>query len=270
MNKLEALKKLRDELNVEIYGLENLNCDTPNVFIANHNCLKDIFYLPMSLPMETVSLISSRLIYKHDKKRQQMVEKYLYAMPIEAHGGPNYSQICLNRVQNILKNNISLSIFPEGAYVEKNIIYRGRTGASRIVYSSRDNGIAINLVPVALDIDISDLDNYDLIPNDMVRITIMEPINYEQAYYDYVHSTTIEEKRDNLHRPIDEGMIKIAQVLGREYVNDYIELRPKNNVIFPNDEIVPTEQAQKDDLILSYDSSLLEREKMLVKTLCIK
>ena len=65
-------------------------------------------------------------------------------------------------------------------------------------------------------------------------------------------------------------MIKIAQGLGREYVNDYIELRPKNNVIFPNGETVPTEQAQKDDLILSYDSSLLEREKMLVKTLCIK
>ena len=103
MNKLEALKKLRDELNVEINGLENLNSDSPNVFIANHNCLKDIFYLPMSLPMETVSLISSRLIYKPDKKRQEMVEKYLYAMPIEAHGGSRYSEICLSRVQNILR-----------------------------------------------------------------------------------------------------------------------------------------------------------------------
>lgn len=270
MNKLEALKKLRDELNVEINGLENLNSDSPNVFIANHNCLKDIFYLPMSLPMETVSLISSRLIYKPDKKRQEMVEKYLYAMPIEAHGGSRYSEICLSRVQNILKNNISLSIFPEGAYVEENIIYRERTGASRIVYSSRDNGIAVNLVPVALDININDLDNYDLIPDDMIKITIMEPINYEQAYYDYINSTTIEEKRYNLHRPIDEGMSKIAKVLGRKYVNDYIILRPKNNVIFPNGEVVSTDQAQKDEFTSFYDNSLLEREKMLVNTLRIK
>lgn len=270
MNKLEELKRLRNYLNIEINGLDNLQNNIPTLIIANHNCLKDIFYLPMALPMESVSLISARLVYKPDKKRQEMVEKYLYAMPIEAHGGSRYSQMCLNHAQKFLKNNISLSIFPEGAYVEENIIYRGRTGASRIVYSSRDNGIDVNLVPVAIDININNMDDYDLTPEDMVRITIMEPINYEQSYYNYLYSTTIEEKNYNLHKPIDEGMIKIAQVLGREYVNEYIKLRPKNNVIFPNGETVPTEQAQNDDLILSYDRALAEREKILVKTLHIK
>lgn len=267
MSKLDILRKLRDELNVEIQGLENVNRDRPNVFIANHNCLKDIFYLPMSLPMESINLISARLLYKRDQKRQAMVNKYLYAMPIEAHGGPLYSQICLNRVQNILKNNISLSIFPEGAYVEENVIYRGRTGASRIVYNSRTNGTNVALVPVALDININDLDDYALISDDMVKVTVLEPIDYEQAYYDYQNSSTNKEKNINLHKPIDEAMIKIAQTLGREYVNEYIQLRPKNNVIFPNGETIPTEQAQTHDLILSYDQGLIEREKLLVKSL---
>ncbi len=270
MNKLAELKKLRDTLNVEINGLENLDRNSSNLFIANHNCLKDIFYLPMVLPMESVSLISARLLYKRDEKRQAMVNKYLYAMPIEAHGGPHYSQMCLDHAQNLLQNNISLSIFPEGAYVEENVIYRGRTGASRIVYFSRNNGTHVNLVPVAIDINIDNLDDYDLIPEDMVQITILEPIDYEQAYYNYQYSLTNEDKNVNLHKPIDEAMAKIAKILGREYVNDYIKLRPKNNVIFPNGETILTEQAQRKDLMLCYDNALAEREKMLVRTLNYK
>ena len=144
--KLEELKELRDQLNISINGLNNYQVGEPNLIICNHNCLMDIFYLPSVLPEETVSLVSARLMYKKDPERKKMVNRYLNAMPIEAHGGRLYSSLCLKYATELLCNNISLNIFPEGAYVPENIIYRGRTGASRILFYARKNGIKPNLI----------------------------------------------------------------------------------------------------------------------------
>lgn len=87
--KIEELKKLRNSINLEVNGNPEIIKESPTIVITNHNCLKDIFYLPISLSEEDkiISLISSRLIYKRDIKRQEVVNKYLYSMPIEAHGG---------------------------------------------------------------------------------------------------------------------------------------------------------------------------------------
>ncbi len=87
MNKLEELKKLREQVNLSVINLDNYPKNQINVLVSNHNCLMDIFYLPMALPEEIVSLISARLVYKKENNRKGIVDKYLNAMPIEAHGG---------------------------------------------------------------------------------------------------------------------------------------------------------------------------------------
>ena len=109
-NKLDELKKLKNDL-IKVNGLENIDNKIPSIIISNHNCLMDIFYLPLVLNNEIVSLISPRLIYKKIENRQETVNKYLYAMPIEAHGGKTYSNICINKATELLNNNISLNIF---------------------------------------------------------------------------------------------------------------------------------------------------------------
>lgn len=59
MSKLDELKKLRNQVNLVIKNLDNYPKDEINVLVSNHNCLMDIFYLPMSLPEEIRRAASS-------------------------------------------------------------------------------------------------------------------------------------------------------------------------------------------------------------------
>ena len=55
-----------------------------------------------------------------------------------------------------------------------------------------------------------------------------------------------------LHNPIDMSLSAIASVLKRKYINEYIELYPKQNVIFENGETIPTDIAQDNYYISLY------------------
>ena len=79
--------------------------------------------------------------------------------------------------------------------------------------------------------------------------------------------TKLEKELKNiyLHQPIDEGMRKIADELGREYKDEYIILRPKGNVIFANGETIETENAHTNEAHLRYNNELEERVKEFKK-----
>ncbi len=271
-NKIEELRKLRDNIELVVNGDPKVLHEAPTIIITNHNCLKDIFYLPMSLSIEAqiISLISSRLIYKKDKERQNIVNKYLYSMPIEAHGGKSYVDLCLDSATSLLHEGHNLNIFPEGAYInDKEHVYKGRTGASRILFSAKEKGQHPNIVPIAIDIDSADndLDSYYLNTHDKVTINILEPINYSEAYYNYQNSSNLQEKNINLHKVIDTGMMAIADSLDREYIDSYIELYPKGNVIFQDGKKIDTDIAQGKSHISQYKTDIETRAKSLIKVL---
>lgn len=111
----ERLKELKSRTNIKVNGIENIPKDVPVIFCANHNCLMDIFYLPSVLPDNTINLISARLLYKDIKERKEMVNGMLNAMPIEAHGGKSYVDMCICYATKLLCNGFNLTIFPEGA-----------------------------------------------------------------------------------------------------------------------------------------------------------
>ncbi len=269
-SKLEILKQLKNEIQIKIEGETNFPTDNPTIVIANHNCLKDIFYLPTAIPTEIVSLISSRLIYKQDLQRQKIVNKYLYSMPIEAHGGKIYSDLCLEFATKLLNNGINLNIFPEGAYINDTVnVYKGRTGAARILYTAKDNGIQAYIVPIAIEVkqQDSDLDNYNLLKSDQVNIKILKPINYDEYYYIYKNCDDRTTKNDTFHIVIDKGMQSIASALNRNYVDSYIELFNKGNVIFANGEQLDVSSATKSQHVNRYSTELNNRILSLKKQL---
>ena len=51
-SKIEELKKLRNSIDLVVNGKPEIIKESPTIVITNHNCLKDIFYLPMSLSEE--------------------------------------------------------------------------------------------------------------------------------------------------------------------------------------------------------------------------
>lgn len=190
-------------------------------------------------------------------------------MPIEAHGGSVYANLCLESAARLLSDGYNLNIFPEGAYIDdKEHVYKGRTGAARILFLSREKGIKANIVPVSIDISSTDmdLDSYDLNRDDIVNVNILEPLDYEEAYYNYENSSNFEEKNNSLHMIIDDGMRSIAKSLNREYIDSYIELYPKGNVIFKNGEKIDTTTANQDTYVSSYKQSIEERAKLLIKS----
>lgn len=267
MNKLEELRKLRKQVNLIVKNLDNYPKNEVNVLVSNHNCLMDIFYLPMVLPEEIVSLISARLIYKNENDRKDIVNKYLYAFPIEAHGGSMYTNICLEQATKFLENGKSVNIFPEGAYISDKKISRGHTGSSRILYNARNKGKQVNLVPVSIYVSRNDdLDNYNTV-GDNVEITILPFIDYEEAYYNYRHAQNKEEMNTFLHQPIDIAMKCIANSLDIPYDDNYIELRAKGNVMFADGSVVDVNIAQKDQFVSRYNEELNDRALSLLKSM---
>ena len=62
--------------------------------------------------------------------------------------------MCLEYSAKLLKDGHILSIFPEGAYIEDDgNIYKGRTGAARILFSSIGDEFKPSIIPVAIKID---------------------------------------------------------------------------------------------------------------------
>jgi len=265
MGKLDILKCIRDEINISIEGSENINYDSPCLFVSNHNCLMDIFYLPMSIDVPIVDMISARLIYKKVFDRQKMVNDCLYSMPIEAHGGKVYSDMCLDSGISLLNSGISLGIFPEGAYLSGNNIYRGRTGASRILFGAMDKGIDVNLIPVGINVfGDYDLDSY-IFDDRVINIRILPNIKCDNWYDMFKEGNSFSDRNNALHGPIDICMKSIADAMDRPYINDYIELYPKGNVIFSNGDTVLTGLAQNPEFVNEYNMELNDRVKVMKK-----
>jgi len=267
-SKLEKLRKIREEINIEVNGLEHCDNKGVNIYISNHNCLKDIFYVPMALDKDIVSLISSRLIYKNVEERKRLVHSCLHTLPIEAHGGKIYSDMCLDYATRIVQSGIDINIFPEGAYIEEDIIHRGRTGAARILFNAVAAKADVNLIPVAIAVDKTsmDLDSY-IFGEDNVSVSFLPPIEYMDDFENYMTYESQEKKKESLHNVIDTSFRNIAQVLGKPYDNSYIELFQKKNVIYSSGIVLSTEEAQQACNIALYKDSLQKESTEIIKQL---
>lgn len=272
-SKLEKLKQLRKSIELIVKGMDNYPKNITVMVFANHSCLMDIFYIPMILPEESVSVISARLMYKNDLERQMIINKYINPIPIEAHGGRYYIDSCINNASKILTSGISMSIFPEGVYIkDKNKIYRGRTGGARILFDARVNNPNIKLVPISIkyEKEIKNIDSY--YPEDnIVDINILEPIDYETDFERFMNSTDFNEKNQFMHNVVDSAMKSIADSLNEEYDSNYFELDPKR-MIFTDGRILSEDESNQDTIqklytkhINMHSRKMCERIKNIIK-----
>ena len=266
MSKILELDRLRDTMDLEVHGKENIPGDYPCVIISNHNRLLDIFYLPLAFDKDIISLVSARLVYKQDVDRLSQINKYLNAFRIEAHGGSEYADMGSRNSSLFLNEGLDVSIFPEGAYIDDTEhVFKGRTGGARVLFDTLESKSFAYFLPVSIDVrSKSELDSYTVSSDDKVIITINDPINPETYYREYSKTRDMHERNEVLHQITDEGMKTIAASLGREYVDEYIELNPKGNVIFSNGETVETNEAQKGKYIRRYEKGLKSLRMTLI------
>ncbi len=264
----EKFKELRKRTLIKTHGVNNIPHNVPCIFCANHTCLMDIFYLPSVLSDNSVSLISPRLIYKNVYPRKEVVENLLVSMPIEAHGGREYARLCIEYASRLISNNFNVVIFPEGAYIEpSNNIYKGRTGAARILINSVFKyDVLPCLIPVGINVSQKNLNLDTYIPDgSTVDIYFQPPIIIEELLEKYKSASIVSEKNIVLHEIVDNCMRSIASVLNRNYIDKYIPLTPKGNVIFKDGSTVDTQNAQEKFYIDKYELELKERYEMILK-----
>lgn len=267
--KYEELKRLRENLNVVIEGIDNFPVDDrPIYLIANHSSLMDIFYLAMSALDSTVMIVSNRVAYKKTLDRKQIIDKYLYTLPIEL-ANKTYSDITLNAAVKILCQGISMSIFPEGVYNDKKSITRGRTGAARILFETCKQGIMPYLIPVAINAKTNDpnLNRYKICEDDEIEVKVLEPVNYDYLLWEYLKCDDFKEKNIILHEVTDIGMKNIADALDIPFTGKYKKAIPKDNVMFEDGTTVFLNDANSNQNINRFKQEIENKTKNLIKIL---
>lgn len=147
--KKPLLETIGREMAIITHGFDDMP-EGPNVFVANHACMRDIFAIPASLPEDCDVVISSRLAYKNSSVdaavRRLVIENALHTIPLEVHGGKEYLEVGLKMAKQALLDGRSLLIFPEGAYTGDAQVTKGRTGASRILFEASIGGGETQLI----------------------------------------------------------------------------------------------------------------------------
>ena len=147
--KKPLLQTIGREMTITTHGFDDMP-EGPNVFVANHACMRDIFAIPASLPEDCDVVISSRLAYKNSSVytavRRLVIENALHTIPLEVHGGKEYLEVGLKMAKQALLDGRSLLIFPEGAYTGDAQVTKGRTGASRILFGASIGGGETQLI----------------------------------------------------------------------------------------------------------------------------
>lgn len=272
MNKFENLQELKEKINLNVKGLENyLQDGSPSIIFANHSCLMDVFYLGASIPEPHAMVVSTRLTYKRDGDRKTIIDKYLYTLPCEPPGGAGakYFELSLGPAIEILKSGITLSIFPEGIFNDRNTLSRARTGAARILYGVRDIGIKPKFIPAAIKVQSNDPDlgRYTINPEDKIDVNFLEPVEYEEYYDYYKKHQDFKSKNFALHKVSDVGMQKIADCLGIPYSKDYRFCIPKNEVMYEDGSTLPIITALQDENIERARKEINTQTQQLIKSL---
>lgn len=262
MSKFSNLQELRKQMNLEVKGLDNFPLDCNSLIVSNHACFMDIFYVPSALPVEVVEILSSRAVFKPVIERKETIKKFLNVIPLEMQGGSDYSNVGIKYATELLSGGLNLVIFPEGVYDPgKDVVYRGRTGAARILLNAREKtNRKINLVPVSINIknEVLDVNSYKTLDN-VVSVNILPSINYEDEFNRFTSANcSRDEANDILHSITDKAMSVIAKDLGQEYKEDYRTLEPKNAVVFDDGSSLPKEEA-KDSIYLELYDGMIDR-----------
>lgn len=244
--KTPLLETIGRDMAPQVTGLEHYDPNTPNLLVANHACLRDIFAIPAALPDACKVVISSRLAYKNSTTetalRRLMIENSLNTIPLEVHGSREKLRLGIEMASRALQDGWSLLIFPEGAYTGEAQVTRGRTGASRILFDAKMGGTDVNLLPVGVHYSPwpRELDNY--MPQDEeITVAINEPIRCDDAFSTFTTSSDPELRRQALRQPIDIAMRAIAQSINLPYIDKAIQLRPRTTIILESGEEVPND-----------------------------
>ena len=260
MKKIDYLNKFMNkyQYNLKTNGYKS---NKVTIFISNHTCIREVFFIASILNNKVVFTASSNSVYKKAYK-EKIMNNSLYLLPIELYGNNKYFDIYLDKLLDLLKENINIIFFPEGVYTRDGNINRGHTGVSRLIIKALENNIDISVVPIYTKIDdYKDKANLDL-NNENVEITFLKELDLTNILDEYNKSNN---KNEILHKIVDNAMKEIAKYGNIIYKNKYRNYVSKKRLFILNGMYVNKNVLLSKKYFNKYSNDIEKRKNYIIK-----
>lgn len=210
---------------IDVKGLENIPKDGVNIFLANHQCILDVFLIPFILKRPCISLVSTNSLFGTNEKRKRKLNDLLYPFPVETRADKKYINKCLSGAIKLLQEKKDLVIFPQGVFDNKTTISKARTGAARILFNAleKDATLNINIIPISIKMYTNNINpqSSEVEKDYSCTVNILSSFNYKTYYNAYKSSAFLEKRNEIMHKFMDDVMLLIAKDLKVPFTNTY-------------------------------------------------
>ena len=260
MKKIDYLNKYMNKYNYK-FKTNGYKSNKVTIFVSNHTCIRESLYIAKALNDKVVFTSSSNSVYKKAYK-EKIMNNSLYLLPLELYGNKKYTEVYLDKLLDLLKENINIIFFPEGVYTRDGNINKGHTGVSRLIIKAIENNININVVPIYIKInDNKDKANLNL-NNDNVEINFLKEIDLKNILDEYTKSKN---KNEILHKLVDTIMKEIANYGHIIYKNEYLNYISKNRLYILNGMYVNKNILLSKKYYINYCKDIEKRKNYIIK-----
>ncbi len=194
-----------------VEGVENIPPHGPAILVANHLSAGDTVLIPAMLPRK-LTFPAKIELFQGTNAQGRLLAWFLRAVgqrPIDRSGG-RASATGMGGVRDVLDDGNLLAVFPEGTRSPDGRLYKGKTGAARLVLAAD-----APVIPVAVV-------GTDFVPSRPFRVPILRrPGVIVGKPMDFSEYARAGNHRDTLRWITDEIMNAIMELSGQTYVDVY-------------------------------------------------
>lgn len=194
-----------------IRGLDNIPKSGAVLFVSNHLSFIDSVFLPLAVDRPIHFLAKSEYFTGRGLKGWfvRVFFRGIGQLPIDRSGG-RASEVSLDSGLAVLAAGEQLGIYPEGTRSPDGRLYRGRTGAARMVLEAH-----VSVVPVAM------IDTHQAMPAGRILPKVRRIGMVFGEPMDFSRFAGFEGDRFVLRSITDEMMYELSRLGGQEYVDVY-------------------------------------------------
>lgn len=216
-----------------VEGEENIPAAGPALLISNHLSFSDSIFLPLMLDRRITFLAKSD--YFTGTGVKGALSRLFFGgtgqVPIDRSSG-KAAEAALNTGLRILNGGHLLALYPEGTRSHDGSLYRGRTGAARMVLHGQ-----VPIIPIAM------IGTFEAQPTGQIRpdlrrigVRVGKPLDFSRFY-------GMSEDRFVLRSVTDEMMYELMQLSGQTY-SDMYATTAKQEARAAREEKSPTNQIE--------------------------
>lgn len=197
---------------IRVEGLHNIPQAMPGIVAANHVSFLDSFCIPLVIPRRVTYLAKAEY---WDSWKTRWFFNLVGQIPVRRDDADK-ARAALEAGMQVLSNGGLLGIYPEGTRSPDGRLYRGKTGVARMAAEAGCSVIPTGLVGTG-EIMSKDAKMPRLRGEVSVRFGPPLRISKEEVADDPLA----------LRSFVDELMYEIRRLSGQEYVDSYVDRKPK-------------------------------------------